>query len=708
MLESGNWRVGGALVLIIWALANAIMTRQVETDLAARAMAAVRAAGNLVSDPALIVLGRDVTLFGVAFTEQAKSDAISAARRIAGVRLVNNRIKPLPTAIPYAFGARRDGNRLVLTGFVPLPTTRAAIVEAAKASMPGGDVVDQMIYARGEPDDFAAIAIYGLEQAGALVDGAVSLSGTAYSIVGVAPDAAAYRRAIAATRRLPSRAALFRIGIEPPVAKPYIFTATSNGKSVSLTGSVPSAEVRDSIVRKAASAVTGAAIESQLQIASGAPRGDFGAATFFALDELAKLGSGTATFTDGHFSINGIGRDGITTETVAADVKAGLPESFTLASNGVIAAASHGLSFAARKTARGVMLRGIAPSAADRDAVIAAARAATGADVVADDLKIGAGVSQGVEFRAAAALAFAVLSRLVSGDISLADATLSVTGQVADVKAADAVRAALRGEAPGGVKLGLVAIEETSVSPYLFDAKKRDGVLTLTGYVPDGGVHEGILATARRQFFDAMLVDKLGYRQGAPQNFAAAVSGMLEQLSRLASGTGAVSDTKVSLMGEALYAKAANDIPAALSGGVPKGYDAVATLGVESSAARLEAGACQPLLAPILDRGSILFDLGEATIQTDSAAVLDQLVAIAMRCPDARIEVSGPTDPVSDAQANNELSRRRAEAVANYLVAAGIDSGRLKAVGYANLRPIAANDAALGPMRSLRIEFQAK
>jgi OmpA-OmpF porin, OOP family len=709
MSELNNWRIGSVLVLIIWALANITMTGRIEIDLAARAMAAVRAAGNLVSDPVVMALGRDVTLAGVAFTEQAERDVVDAANQTAGVRFVNNRIKPVPTAIPYAFGARRDGNRLVLTGYVPLPTTRVAIVEAAKAAVPGAEIVDRMAYARGAPEDFAVIAIYGLEQAGKLGGGDVSLSGAAYSIAGVAPNTAVYDQAIAATRQLPGHATLFKVGIEPPVTKPYVWSATSDGKTISLTGSVPSAEVRDSMVVKAASTFGDAAVENHLRIASGAPPSDFVAATFFVLEELAKLTSGTATFTDGHLSIGGIGKDGITAETMGAAIKAGLPESFDLATNGVVfPAASHRFSFALHKNPGGLTLTGFAPSPADRDAVLAVARAATGSEPTADDLKIGSGPPPGVDFRAAAALAFAALGRLLSGDVSLTDATLSVTGQTADAKAAAAARAVLHGELPAGIKLGVIDIRKTSVPPYVFNAKKRNGVLTLTGYVQDDTAHEEILAAVRRQFFDATLVDKLGYRTGAPPDFVAAVDGMLEQLSRLASGTGAVSDAKVSLKGDALYAKAATEIPAALAGGVPKGYAAVAALGVERSAARVEAAACQPLLASILDRGSILFDLGEATIQTDSAAALDHLVAIAMRCPDAHIEVSGPTDPVSDAQANIELSQRRAEAVANYLVEAGIDSGRLKAVGYGKLRPIASNDIAPSGAQSLRIEFRVK
>jgi OOP family OmpA-OmpF porin len=704
-----NWRIGGVLVLIIWALANTTMTRRVEADLAARAEEAVRAAGNLVTDSAVLVFGRDVTLVGLAFTQQAERAAVEAAHQTVGVRFVNNRIKLVPTAVPYTFGARREGNRLVLTGSVPLPTARTAIVEAARATAPGAEIVDRMLYARGAPDEFAVMAVYGLGQAGKLLNGAVSLSGAAYSIAGVAPNTAIYDQAMEATRQLPGHATLFKAAIEPPEAKPYIFTATSDGKTVSLTGSVPSAEVRDSLLIKAASAITGAEVYSRLRLASGAPPGDFLTATFFVLEELGKLTSGTATFTDGHLSISGTGKDGITAESITADIRAGLPENFDLGANSVVAAPSHRFSFSVRKTPRGLTLAGFAPSAVDRDAILAAARAATASELLADDLKIGSsGLPPGIDLRAAAALAFDAIGRLVSGDVSLLDGTLSVTGQTADAKAADALRAGLHRELPNGIKLGLVDIRKTSAAPYLFSAKKRNGILTLTGYVQDEPAHKEILAAVRRQFFDATLVDKLGYRQGAPQEFVAAVAAMLEQLSRLASGTGAVSDTKVTLKGEALYAKAASEIPVALSGAVPKGYGAVATLGVEPRATRVQAAACQPLLAPILDRGSILFDLGEATIQTDSAAALDHLVAIAMRCPDAHIEVSGPTDPISDAQANIELSKRRAQAVANYLVEAGIDSGRLEAVGYGKVRPVASNDAAQSGAQSLRIEFRDK
>ena len=117
---------------------------------------------------------------------------------------------------------------------------------------------------------------------------------------------------------------------------------------------------------------------------------------------------------------------------------------------------------------------------------------------------------------------------------------------------------------------------------------------------------------------------------------------------------------------------------------------------------------CPPLFADILGQGKILFDTGQASIQQDSDAVLDHLTAIAMRCPDAQIEISGHTDTIGSDDTNLELSRRRAEAVADYLKKAGIAAERMTAVGYGNTRPIASNDSEAGRAQNRRIEFEVK
>ena len=58
--------------------------------------------------------------------------------------------------------------------------------------------------------------------------------------------------------------------------------------------------------------------------------------------------------------------------------------------------------------------------------------------------------------------------------------------------------------------------------------------------------------------------------------------------------------------------------------------------------------------------------------------------------------------------ANIQLSQRRAESVADYLVKAGIPPERLNAVGYGKTRPIASNDTEEGRAQNRRIEFDVK
>ncbi|MDK9556274.1 OmpA family protein [Marinobacter sp. M216] len=73
--------------------------------------------------------------------------------------------------------------------------------------------------------------------------------------------------------------------------------------------------------------------------------------------------------------------------------------------------------------------------------------------------------------------------------------------------------------------------------------------------------------------------------------------------------------------------------------------------------------------------------------------------------PRTFVEVAGHTDSVGDADYNQFLSQRRAEAVAARLVdSLGVDPSRVKASGYGEERPIARNDTAEGRAANRRVE----
>jgi outer membrane protein OmpA-like peptidoglycan-associated protein len=76
---------------------------------------------------------------------------------------------------------------------------------------------------------------------------------------------------------------------------------------------------------------------------------------------------------------------------------------------------------------------------------------------------------------------------------------------------------------------------------------------------------------------------------------------------------------------------------------------------------------------------TVLFDYDSSTLRPGETAKLDELAGKAKgRAPD-RLDVVGHADRIGSDSYNMGLSRRRAEAVRNYLVEKGVESGRVRA-----------------------------
>ncbi|MCP4441199.1 MAG: OmpA family protein [Aureispira sp.] len=101
------------------------------------------------------------------------------------------------------------------------------------------------------------------------------------------------------------------------------------------------------------------------------------------------------------------------------------------------------------------------------------------------------------------------------------------------------------------------------------------------------------------------------------------------------------------------------------------------------------------------------FEKNKATFLTGSNKGLDDLVGTLKMHPSYVIEISGHThDRGGSPQKNQELSKRRAEAVQNYLIASGIAQTRLSHRGFGQSRPVALNDTAEGRARNERVQFK--
>jgi OOP family OmpA-OmpF porin len=351
-----------------------------------------------------------------------------------------------------------------------------------------------------------------------------------------------------------------------------------------------------------------------------------------------------------------------------------------------------------------VTLGGSSPLPASKARLLEAARASLGGVEVADQMKLSRGAP--ARFDDAALLLLNQIGKLKDGKITISDAKVSLSGMARELGGREAIAAALK-NLPEGFS---VAANEIKAPPYIFQAYKDPVAvtLTLTGYVPDNNVHAAIVAAASRKFFNEKVVDNLKASVGAPSGFAAAVVPALGALSRLSTGTLMLSDREVKLSGDAFYDAAPGQIRGSLAKEFPQGWQLKADVSVKPAAAPVDATVCQQLLSELLGKGTIRDESARATLDPDSGGLLDRLIETALRCPTVNIEVAGHTDADGENAANQALSEKRAQAVVDYLVKAGLPASRFMAVGYGSTQPVAANDTDEAKAQNRRIDFVVK
>ena len=103
---------------------------------------------------------------------------------------------------------------------------------------------------------------------------------------------------------------------------------------------------------------------------------------------------------------------------------------------------------------------------------------------------------------------------------------------------------------------------------------------------------------------------------------------------------------------------------------------------------------------------NLFFDSNQAVLKPRSRTELDRLVEFLRQDPSLRVEVAGYTDNVGTPAANLSLSQRRAQAVSDYLTGHGVPTTRLRAKGYGETRPLAANDTEAHRAQNRRIELR--
>ena len=138
-----------------------------------------------------------------------------------------------------------------------------------------------------------------------------------------------------------------------------------------------------------------------------------------------------------------------------------------------------------------------------------------------------------------------------------------------------------------------------------------------------------------------------------------------------------------------------------------------ATLVFQCGAAPAEAAsAAEPTPAPapaavehVNLAGDALFATGLATLTPAARASLDKLLSEREDRTYTQVMVTGHTDSVGNDAANLALSKRRAETVAGYLKAHGLNAQTVSVSGRGSADPVASNATAEGRASNRRVDI---
>ena len=106
--------------------------------------------------------------------------------------------------------------------------------------------------------------------------------------------------------------------------------------------------------------------------------------------------------------------------------------------------------------------------------------------------------------------------------------------------------------------------------------------------------------------------------------------------------------------------------------------------------------------------GNITFATDSANINSSFYSILDSVGIVLAEFNDTSIDISGYTDSTGSDMYNQQLSERRANSVASYIVRTGVAHGRIQSRGFGKRYPVAPNDTAMGRAQNRRVEISIR
>jgi OOP family OmpA-OmpF porin len=396
---------------------------------------------------------------------------------------------------------------------------------------------------------------------------AVSVSGRNVVIRGTAPSPESQQLATRSAMQVAGVRAVANASALLPLASPFVWSAHRDGRSVALTGSVPSEGARALVLAAARRALPRAEIVDSMHLARGAPA-SFNAATTFALGRLAGLATGMVTLTDATLTVSGTAADSAAYAEARTAFATKVPASVKLGPVDILPARADPFVWSVSFDDHSVTLAGFVPNELVRQALIGSIKAALPGRPVVDNLAIASGEPSG--FAEAATFAVSALERLDHGGVTLDGLTLDIAGLAKSVDDYEALLASLTTALPEGMHVVAADVSPAAVTQYGWRGEIGDGKVVLTGFVPSADRRAELSTLARSLFVGATIDDRVRVAAGEPRmDWIGAIKFAMGELAKLGRGTVVLGNKTYSIEGEAATPDSYAAIVAANAGTLP-------------------------------------------------------------------------------------------------------------------------------------------
>jgi outer membrane protein OmpA-like peptidoglycan-associated protein len=102
---------------------------------------------------------------------------------------------------------------------------------------------------------------------------------------------------------------------------------------------------------------------------------------------------------------------------------------------------------------------------------------------------------------------------------------------------------------------------------------------------------------------------------------------------------------------------------------------------------------------------SIYFKAGKITVDKSSYEELYDIADIMQALPDYDFLIAGHVDSASSIESGIEISKKRADAVRNFLIEIGVNPNQMETMGYGTTKPKYNNNKSTGRKRNRRVEI---